>query len=59
MSIIKKIAISLKEAVNPADCLEQIMLAYTEYKIIAEQEQSNRQEIEAWEQTTIAKINAQ
>ncbi|MEH1776227.1 MAG: hypothetical protein V7K64_18530 [Nostoc sp.] len=33
--------------------------AYTEYKIIAEQEQTKRREIEAWENETITKINAQ
>jgi len=59
MSVVKKIAVSIKEAINPVDSLEQIVLACKEYKIVAEQEQTNRQEIEAWKQTTIAKINAQ
>jgi ribonucleotide reductase alpha subunit len=45
--------------INPAECLQQIVSAYTEYKIIAEQEQTKRREIEAWEKLTIAKINAQ
>jgi ribonucleotide reductase alpha subunit len=42
-----------------SECLQQIVSAYTEYKIIAEQEQTKRCEIEAWEKETIAKINAQ
>ncbi|MEW6491473.1 MAG: hypothetical protein AB1589_02820 [Cyanobacteriota bacterium] len=55
----RKIAVSLNEIMNPAECLQQIVSAYTEYKIIAEQEQTKRREIEAWEKATIAKINAQ
>ncbi len=55
----RKIAVSLNEIMNPAECLQQIVSAYTEYKIIAEQEQSKRREIEAWEKEAIGKINAQ
>lgn len=44
---------------SPADCLKQIVSAYTEYKTIAQQEQTKRRGIEAWEKTTIAKIDAQ
>jgi hypothetical protein len=46
------------ESINPAECLQQLMLAYTEYKIVAEQEQTKRREIEAWEKTTLAEIKA-
>ena len=56
---VQKIAVPLNDMMNPADCLQQIVSAYTEYKIIAEQEQTKRREIEAWEKLTIAKINAQ
>ena len=56
---VQKIAVPLKDMINPAECLQQIVSAYTEYKIIAEQEQTKRREIEAWEEVTIAKINAQ
>ncbi|MEP0809538.1 hypothetical protein [Coleofasciculus sp. FACHB-SPT9] len=42
-----------------SECLQQIVSGYTEYKIIAEQEQTKRCEIEAWEKETIANINAQ
>ncbi|MEB3180802.1 MAG: hypothetical protein VKL59_17500 [Nostocaceae cyanobacterium] len=54
---IQKVAVN--QFTNPAECLQQIVSAYTEYKIIAEQEQTKRREIEAWEKTTIAQINAQ
>ncbi len=45
--------------INPAECLQQMVSAYTKYKRIAEQEQINRREIDAWENETITKINAQ
>lgn len=47
------------EAINPAECLRQMVLACTEYMKVAETEQTKRREISAWEQTTIARINAQ
>jgi ribonucleotide reductase alpha subunit len=56
---VQKIPVALNDMINPAECLQQIVSAYTEYKIIAEQEQTKRREIEAWEKATIAKINAQ
>ncbi|MEH2321292.1 hypothetical protein [Nostoc sp.] len=55
----KKVTILVKEPINPAECLQQMVSAYTEYKIIAEQEQTKRREIEAWEKEIITKINAQ
>ncbi|MBE8969199.1 hypothetical protein IQ277_24140 [Nostocales cyanobacterium LEGE 12452] len=55
----KKVTTVVKEFINPAECLQQMVSAYTEYKIIAEQEQTKRREIEAWENETITKINAQ
>ena len=54
---IKKVV--LNEFVNPTECLQQIVSAYTEYQIIAEQEKTERHKIDAWEKTTIAQINAQ
>jgi ribonucleotide reductase alpha subunit len=54
---VQKITAFVLENVNPAECLQQITSAYSEYKIIAEQEQTKRRDIEAWEKTTIAKIN--
>jgi ribonucleotide reductase alpha subunit len=56
---VQKIAVALNDMINPAECLQQIVSAYTEYKIIAEQEQTKRREIEAKEKATVAKINAQ
>ncbi|MGJ5674193.1 MAG: hypothetical protein ACR9NN_11380 [Nostochopsis sp.] len=49
----------LKEFVNPAECVQQMVTAYTDYLKIAEQEQTKRREIEAWEKETITRINAQ
>ncbi len=49
----------LKEFINPAECLQQMISAYTDYLKIAEQEKTKRREIEAWEKETITKINAQ
>lgn len=59
MSVNKVATYLVKEFINPAECLQQMVSAYTEYKIIAEQEQTKRCEIEAWEKEAIAKINAQ
>ena len=56
---VQKIALRLNEVVNPAECLQQMVSAYTEYMKGAQQEQTKRREIDAWEQTTIAKISAQ
>lgn len=47
------------EVMNPAECLQQMISACTEYMKVAKQEQTKRREIDVWEQTTIAKINAQ
>ncbi|MBD2510162.1 hypothetical protein H6G91_23180 [Nostoc muscorum FACHB-395] len=55
----KKVTTVVKEFINPAECLQQMVSAYTEYKIIAEQEQTKRLEIDVWEKETITKINAQ
>ncbi|MBC1222395.1 hypothetical protein GNF10_04190 [Nostoc sp. UCD121] len=55
----KKVTTVVKEFINPAECLQQMVSAYSEYKIIAQQEQTKRQEIETWEKETITKINAQ
>ena len=44
---------------NPAECLQQIFSVCTDYMKVAEQERTKRREIEAWEQETLAKINAQ
>ncbi|WP_026731260.1 hypothetical protein [Fischerella sp. PCC 9605] len=47
------------EKVNPAECLQQMVTAYTDYLKIAEQEQTKRREIEVWEKEIITKINVQ
>lgn len=43
--------------INLTETLQQIVSAYTDYLMIAEQEQTKRREIEAWEKATIADIN--
>ncbi len=55
----KKVTTVVKEFINPAECLQQMVSAYSEYKIIAEQEQTKKRDIDAWEKETITKINAQ
>ncbi|MEN2383738.1 MAG: hypothetical protein HEQ35_25370 [Gloeotrichia echinulata IR180] len=56
---VNKVTTVLFKDINPAESLQQIVSAYAEYKIIAEQEQTKRREIDAWEKEAIAKINAQ
>jgi hypothetical protein len=55
----KVFSVGLKGVINPVECLQQMVSAYTGYLQIAEQEKTKRREIEAWEKETIAKINAQ
>jgi ribonucleotide reductase alpha subunit len=56
---VKKVATVVKEFTNPAECLQQMVSAYTDYLKIAEQEKTKRREIDAREKEVIAKINAQ
>ncbi len=56
---LQKVATVFKEAINPAECLQEMVSAYTDYLKIAEQEQTKRRDIQAWEKETITKINAQ
>ncbi|MBD2485838.1 MULTISPECIES: hypothetical protein [Planktothrix] len=57
MSVKKVFKEAFDEVVNPNDYLQQLVEAYTDYLKIAEQEQTKRREIDAWEKTTVAKIN--
>ncbi|MDJ0732974.1 MAG: hypothetical protein QNJ47_02640 [Nostocaceae cyanobacterium] len=59
MSAKKVSTLGLKEVLNPAECLQKMVSAYTDYLKIAEQEQTKRREIEAWEKETITQINTQ
>jgi hypothetical protein len=46
------------EGVNsPAQCLNEVVRAWTEYVKITEEEKTKRSEIEAWEKIAIATIN--
>ncbi|MFN6561743.1 MAG: hypothetical protein RMY28_018370 [Nostoc sp. ChiSLP01] len=49
----------VKEFINPAECLLQIVSACNDYLKVAKQEQTNRRQIDAWEKETITRINAQ
>ncbi len=59
MSVKKATTKVVYEFINPAECLQEMMTAYTDYLIIAEEEKTKRREIDAWEKETITKINAQ
>jgi hypothetical protein len=50
---------ALNVGADASQCLGSIVGAYTEYKIVAEQEQTKRREIAAWEKATVANIQAQ
>jgi hypothetical protein len=58
----KTLSLDLVRGVNPlfspAQCVNDIVCAWTEYIKITEEETTKRREIEAWEQITIAEINA-
>jgi hypothetical protein len=43
---------------NPAQCLNEIVQAWTEYQKIVELEKTKRRDIEAWEKVTLAEIKA-
>jgi hypothetical protein len=56
---VKKVHVELLgTGVDAANTLRAIVEAYTEYKIVAEEETTKRRGIEAWETATIAKIQA-
>jgi hypothetical protein len=46
-------------AINPAQCVNEISTAYTEYRQIQTQETTKRRQIEAWEKVSLKKIKAQ
>ncbi|GAA6623115.1 hypothetical protein [Scytonema sp. NUACC26] len=56
--ILKKVPVEVVSGGSAAECLRDIIQAYTEYKIVAEEEQTKRRGIEACEKTTITQINA-
>ena len=45
------------DLLSPAQCLQDIVTAYTDYKKLAEQEKTEREQIQAWEKTEVARIN--
>ncbi|MEG3839852.1 hypothetical protein [Microcoleus sp. herbarium14] len=54
----KKIFVEIFNPGSAAECCRDVVEAYTEYKIVAEQERTKRRGIEAWEKATIADIQA-
>jgi hypothetical protein len=57
MTTAKKVYVKVLNAgADAAYSLQAIVKAYTEYKIVAEEEQTKRRGIEAWEKTVIEKI---
>jgi len=56
--IAKKVPVKIFNPGSAAECFRDVVEAYTEYKIVAEQEQTKRRGIEAWEKATIADIQA-
>ena len=56
---VKKVHVEVLGAgVDAANTLRAIVEAYTEYKIVVEEEKTKRRGIEAWEKATIDKIQA-
>lgn len=47
---------SVETFVNPTQCLNKIVHAWTEYLRIAEEEKTERRKIKAWEKVTLAEI---
>lgn len=43
---------------SPAQCLNEVVQAWTEYLKITEEEKTKRRDIEAWEKVTLAEIKA-
>lgn len=56
--VAKKAPVEIFNPGSAAECFRDVIEAYTEYKIVAEQEQTKRRGIEAWEKATIANIQA-
>lgn len=54
----KKVPVEIFNPGSAAECFRDVVEAYTEYKIVAEQEHTKRRGIEAWEKATIADIQA-
>ncbi|MFB8790455.1 MAG: hypothetical protein U7123_16780 [Potamolinea sp.] len=55
----KKVPVEVLGAgADASQCLRAVVEAYTEYKIVAQEEQTKRRGIEAWEKATIAQIEA-
>lgn len=58
MAVKKVVTTALNEVINPNECFQQLISAYTDYLKIAEQEKTKRRAIEAWETERLADINS-
>ncbi|MEG3880589.1 hypothetical protein QT972_24825 [Microcoleus sp. herbarium7] len=56
--VAKKVPVEIFNPGSVAECFRDVVEAYTEYKIVAEQEHTKRRGIEAWEKATIADIQS-
>lgn len=54
----KKVPVEIFNQGSATECFRDVVEAYTQYKIVVEQEQTKRRGIEAWEKATIADIQA-
>lgn len=48
----------VKEFASPAQCLNEVVQAWTEYLKVTEEQKTKRRDIEAWEKVTLAEIKA-
>ena len=55
---LEKIVPNVSVFSTPTKCFQEVVQAYTEYRIIAEEEKTKRRHIKAWEKTTLAEIAA-
>ena len=55
---LKTVAKTSEAILTPAQCLQELITAYTEYQKIKEEETNKRSSLKTWETTEIARINA-
>lgn len=58
MKEIKQVINNTGLLTNPVQCVQELVTAYSECQLIIAEEKTKQRQIEAWEKTEIAKINA-
>ena len=58
MPVNSKLNKHLVEKIDPLSCVQQIVDSYSRYQEIAQQEETKRRNIAAWEKTTIEEIQS-